>query len=124
MAHQADRRFDIVVLGATGYTGGLTAEYLAAHVPTECRWALAGRNQDKLAQVPPLRRFLLSRLPQGEGPSEERRARSYFSVRFIGEGGGRKVFTEVRGGDPGYTCLLYTSPSPRDLSTSRMPSSA
>ena len=25
---------------------------------------------------------------------------------------------------PGYTCLLYTSPSPRDLSTSRMPSSA
>ena len=29
------------------------------------------------------------------------------------------------GGDPLYTpCLLYTSPSPRDLSTSRMPSSA
>ena len=27
------------------------------------------------------------------------------------------------GGD-GYVCLLYTSPSPRDLSTSRMPSSA
>ena len=25
---------------------------------------------------------------------------------------------------PFYTCLLYTSPSPRDLSTSRMPSSA
>ena len=26
--------------------------------------------------------------------------------------------------NPGYVCLLYTSPSPRDLSTSRMPSSA
>ena len=26
--------------------------------------------------------------------------------------------------DPAITCLLYTSPSPRDLSTSRMPSSA
>ena len=26
--------------------------------------------------------------------------------------------------DVGHTCLLYTSPSPRDLSTSRMPSSA
>ena len=26
--------------------------------------------------------------------------------------------------DPIYPCLLYTSPSPRDLSTSRMPSSA
>ena len=27
-------------------------------------------------------------------------------------------------GDPSGACLLYTSPSPRDLSTSRMPSSA
>jgi short subunit dehydrogenase-like uncharacterized protein len=55
------------------------------------------------AQVPPIRKLLKSRLPQGEGPSEERRARSYFSVRFIAEGGGRTVHTEVRGGDPGYT---------------------
>ncbi len=55
------------------------------------------------AQVPPVRSFLLSRLPQGQGPSEERRAKSYFSVRFIGEGGGRTTYTEVRGGDPGYT---------------------
>ena len=30
----------------------------------------------------------------------------------------------VMGGGPGHPCLLYTSPSPRDLSTSRMPSSA
>ena len=28
------------------------------------------------------------------------------------------------GTENGATCLLYTSPSPRDLSTSRMPSSA
>jgi short subunit dehydrogenase-like uncharacterized protein len=55
------------------------------------------------ARVPVLRRLLAGRMPQGEGPSEERRARSYFSVRFIGEGGGRTTYTEVRGGDPGYT---------------------
>jgi short subunit dehydrogenase-like uncharacterized protein len=55
------------------------------------------------AQVPPLRRLLISRVPQGQGPSEERRATAWFSVRFIGEGGGRRVFTEVAGGDPGYT---------------------
>jgi short subunit dehydrogenase-like uncharacterized protein len=55
------------------------------------------------AQVPPVRRFLLNRVPAGQGPSEERRAASYFSCRFIGEAGGRTVFTEVRGGDPGYT---------------------
>jgi len=54
------------------------------------------------AQVPPLRRFLLSRLPQGEGPSEEQRAKSWFKMRFVGEGGGRRVVTEVSGGDPGY----------------------
>ena len=29
-----------------------------------------------------------------------------------------------QGAEIAFTCLLYTSPSPRDLSTSRMPSSA
>jgi short subunit dehydrogenase-like uncharacterized protein len=42
------------------------------------------------------------RLKPGDGPSAEKRARSWFSVRFVGEGGGRRVFTEVAGGDPGY----------------------
>jgi short subunit dehydrogenase-like uncharacterized protein len=55
------------------------------------------------AQIGPLRRLITSRVPQGEGPSEERRARSYFSMRFVGEAGGRRVVTQVRGGDPGYT---------------------
>ena len=36
----------------------------------------------------------------------------------------RIVDTTFRGNDFNGTCLLYTSPSPRDLSTSRMPSSA
>ena len=51
MASSADRDLDIVVLGATGFTGALTAEYLARHAPADLRWALAGRSQDKLAQV-------------------------------------------------------------------------
>lgn len=54
------------------------------------------------AQLPPARRWLSDRLRPGEGPSEEKRARSWFRVRFVGEGGGRRVFTEVSGGDPGY----------------------
>lgn len=54
------------------------------------------------AQVPPARRWLAARLEPGDGPSPEKRAKSWFSVRFVGEGGGRKVFTEVAGGDPGY----------------------
>jgi short subunit dehydrogenase-like uncharacterized protein len=38
----------------------------------------------------------------GEGPSPEERAESWFKVRFVGVGGGRRVVTEVSGGDPGY----------------------
>ncbi|GAA2284327.1 saccharopine dehydrogenase NADP-binding domain-containing protein [Streptomyces roseiscleroticus] len=54
------------------------------------------------AQLPPARDRLTARLASGDGPSAEKRARSWFSVRFVGEGGGRRVFTEVAGGDPGY----------------------
>ena len=54
------------------------------------------------AQVPPARKLLLKRLPQGQGPSESKRAKSWFTVDFVGEGGGRTVRTQVSGGDPGY----------------------
>jgi short subunit dehydrogenase-like uncharacterized protein len=47
----AARAYDIVVFGATGYTGGLTAEYLARNVPPNAKWALAGRNVAKLEGV-------------------------------------------------------------------------
>ncbi len=46
-----DRDHDIVVFGATGFTGELTAAYLAEHAPKDLRWALAGRNQSKLEDV-------------------------------------------------------------------------
>jgi short subunit dehydrogenase-like uncharacterized protein len=47
----ADRPYDIVLFGATGFTGALTAEYLAANAPTDLTWALAGRNHGKLESV-------------------------------------------------------------------------
>jgi short subunit dehydrogenase-like uncharacterized protein len=47
----ADREHDIVLFGATGFTGGLTAEYLALHAAADVRWALAGRNLGKLEAV-------------------------------------------------------------------------
>src|SRR3954449_11481613 len=43
-----EREHDIVLFGATGFTGALTAEYLAGHAPDGLRWALAGRNRAKL----------------------------------------------------------------------------
>src|SRR3712207_1683648 len=47
----ASRRFDVVVLGATGFTGQLTAAYLARNAPAHCRWALAGRSAERLQGV-------------------------------------------------------------------------
>jgi short subunit dehydrogenase-like uncharacterized protein len=46
-------KFDIIVYGATGFTGQLVAEYLAAHYSGKSglKWAMAGRNLDKLASV-------------------------------------------------------------------------
>ncbi|MEV0824492.1 saccharopine dehydrogenase family protein [Nonomuraea rubra] len=55
-----------------------------------------------LAQLPPARRWMQSRVRPGEGPSPARRARSWFKVTFLGEGGGERVVTQVAGGDPGY----------------------
>src|SRR5882757_10892580 len=49
----ASSKFDIVVYGATGFTGRLVAEYLAAHYKDDgnLKWAMAGRSKDKLASV-------------------------------------------------------------------------
>ena len=55
------------------------------------------------AQIKPLRNFLLGRIKQGDGPSPERREKSWFRVDFIAEGDGRTIHTRVSGGDPGYT---------------------
>ncbi|MED5802323.1 saccharopine dehydrogenase NADP-binding domain-containing protein [Gordonia sp. Z-3] len=43
------REFDVVVFGATGFVGELTARYLAEHAPRGTKVALAGRSETKLA---------------------------------------------------------------------------
>ena len=55
-----------------------------------------------LAQIPPARRAILSRLSPGDGPSAAKRAKSWFTVTFVGTAGGERVVTRVSGGDPGY----------------------
>src|SRR5213594_1574953 len=47
----AERGLDVVVYGATGFVGRLTAEYLARSAPREVRIGLGGRSQSKLEQV-------------------------------------------------------------------------
>lgn len=46
-----ERELDVVVYGATGYTGRLVAEYLAQHGPADLRWGVAGRSAARLADV-------------------------------------------------------------------------
>ena len=51
---KAEREFDIVVYGATGYTGRLVAEHFVREYggkPGAPKWAMAGRSLDKLAEV-------------------------------------------------------------------------
>jgi short subunit dehydrogenase-like uncharacterized protein len=50
----ASREFDIIVYGATGFTGRLVAEYLTQHYAGRKdapKWAMAGRSAAKLAEV-------------------------------------------------------------------------
>jgi short subunit dehydrogenase-like uncharacterized protein len=48
-----NRNLDIVVFGATGFTGTLVTEYLLRQygIGQDVRWAIAGRSASKLAEV-------------------------------------------------------------------------
>ncbi len=51
MAPIPARQYDIVLLGATGYTGKLCAQHITTNLPTNLRWAVAGRSEAKLSQL-------------------------------------------------------------------------
>lgn len=48
MAEERFRQYEVVLFGATGYTGKLCAEYIHAKLPRDLRWAVAGRSRAKL----------------------------------------------------------------------------
>ncbi len=64
--------------------------------------ATAAASMVGLAQIPQTRRLLLKLKDPGEGPTLEQRAKAWFNIKLIGEGGGERVRVEVSGGDPGY----------------------
>ncbi len=75
---------------------------LAKHLTTLAALGAGVGTVALLAPLPPTRKLLLKAKSPGEGPSEETRAKSWFKVTFVGEGGGKRVVTRVSGGDPGY----------------------
>ena len=48
---QENRQYECILFGATGYTGRYTAEYITSHLPTDFKWAVAGRSQEKLKKL-------------------------------------------------------------------------
>ncbi len=72
------------------------------HLPTVVLGIGAVGALAALAQFGPTRDLLLKVRKPGEGASAEERARAWFEVTFLGEAGGVRVVTTVRGGDPGY----------------------
>ena len=48
-----EREFDVVIYGATGFTGKLVAEYFHAQYKdnNQVKWAIAGRNAEKLDDI-------------------------------------------------------------------------
>jgi short subunit dehydrogenase-like uncharacterized protein len=76
---------------------------VARHLTTVAGLAAGVGTVAVLAPIPPTRKLLLKLKSPGEGPSAATRAGSWFKIRFVGEGGGERVVTEVSGGDPGYS---------------------
>ncbi|MGB7417289.1 MAG: saccharopine dehydrogenase NADP-binding domain-containing protein, partial [Thermosynechococcaceae cyanobacterium] len=47
----SERLYDVVLYGASGFTGQQTVQYFAEQAPSTLRWAIAGRNRQKLETV-------------------------------------------------------------------------
>ena len=45
-----NREFDLIIYGATGFTGKLAVEYIDNNY-SDLKWAIAGRNSEKLSQI-------------------------------------------------------------------------
>ncbi|KFY13392.1 hypothetical protein V492_03308 [Pseudogymnoascus sp. VKM F-4246] len=51
MAAEKSPQYEVVLFGATGYTGKLCAEHIHANLPNDLRWAIAGRSEAKLESL-------------------------------------------------------------------------
>jgi len=51
LAMASGKKYDIIIFGATGFTGGLACQYVTKEYSGTIRWAIAGRSQDKLNKL-------------------------------------------------------------------------
>jgi short subunit dehydrogenase-like uncharacterized protein len=45
------KKYDVILYGASGFTGKQTVEYFLKNAPTDLKWAVAGRNRTRLTAV-------------------------------------------------------------------------
>ncbi|RDD85139.1 trans-acting enoyl reductase family protein [Streptomyces parvulus] len=64
------REFDLIVFGATGFTGRRAVRYLHDHAPDSLRWAVAGRDRARLEEVADGRPAIVADALLPSGPAE------------------------------------------------------
>ncbi|MGW1988497.1 saccharopine dehydrogenase family protein [Embleya sp. NPDC001921] len=95
------------------------------HLPVALAGAVGLGALVGLARIGPVRERLLARRAAGTGPSAAARDRSWFRVLFVADAAGRRVITEVAGGDPGYTeTAKMLAESALSLAHDRLPKTA
>ena len=77
----------------------LQPQHGIANLSRRC-YGRANSSRDGRRTVSAVRHSIQKAVPAGTGPSEALREKSWFRVRFAGEGGGETVVTEFSGGDP------------------------
>ena len=85
-----DSEFDIVIWGATGFTGRLAAEKLAARAGSGqgLRWAIGGRNRAKLEALRSELEPLAADIPIVTGDSHDVTSLEALAARTVGEASG------------------------------------
>ena len=64
------KKYELILLGASGYTGKLCAEHITHKLPTNLKWAVAGRSERKLCYlIDQLRTVNVDRLRPGVSSS-------------------------------------------------------
>ena len=91
------RPYDIVVFGATGFTGQLVVEYFDQKNIQDINWAIAGRNQTKLNKI-------------------QSHCKNHQPDIILADAFDQKALNHMSKSTHVVinVCLLYTSPSPRD----------
>ena len=52
MGQNNNRKYDLIIWGATGFTGKLVCEYLSSQTSdSDLTWAMAGRSKEKLEKI-------------------------------------------------------------------------